>query len=826
MPALPDFFLVNPVGRSFRISDHFNAPRAYTFAPTKKQLHEGVDIVAVDAQGNSVSVLAAQRGVVDLVGFSAQGYGNYVRIVHEWGGDKWVTWYGHLDSVTAQKGQFVQAGQKIGIAGTTGFSTGVHLHLTLQLIGKGLKGYTVDDVVDPEPIFKLNQTTVIDEVSFVSDVTFPDNTVVKPGQAFTKTWRVRNTGTTPWDGGYKLVFSGQNKMGGPDEATLPVVPIQPGQTVDLTVNLTAPLTTGTHRGAWQLRNPNGELIPNNLFVQVQIKEVKPFDLADFVSDVTIPDGTIIMPGKTFVKTWRVRNTGTITWNNNYTLRFVSDDKMGAPDSIPLMGNVKPGEFLELSVEFTAPEKAGRHRSSWKLFNAEGKVFDFVQYVEIQVPQQVAPNQKRSEMQWIADVTIPDETPITAGDKFIKTWRVRNSGQSTWGPGYVLAFFGDDKMGGPDSIPLPPAKPGETVEISLSLTAPAKTGLQRSTWKARDPQGKFFEFDLFTLINVKPATLGKTQLDEMNWVADVTVPDGTRMSPSQKFIKTWRVRNTGSTTWDAGYTLAFVADERMGGPNSIALPLTKPGELADISLSLTAPTAPGLYKSTWKGRDPQGKVFQYDLFALIEVFDPSQMFDMLPFLQGDGRLYELEFNWSGGGRQRVQTQTDGGRFFHVKHSEWEELWADDRFVFRGLDTSPGSGEVYELSENGIHGSAWLPRQMTVGVMFRRTPLVVFRRKSDGLEVPNKKFTHVTWIKLEAVHSRFKLSSGIELSDVAVLAAYEDASGKAKDKPFERYYYAQKYGLVAWEGDIGHSVLVQEFAPGSQPDNKRELIGWLR
>ncbi|MBI5959565.1 MAG: hypothetical protein HY866_12565, partial [Chloroflexi bacterium] len=57
-------------------------------------------------------------------------------------------------------------------------------------------------------------------------------------------------------------------------------------------------------------------------------------------------------------------------------------------------------------------------------------------------------------------------------------------------------------------------------------------------------------------------------------------------------------------------------------------------------------------------------------------------------------------------------------------------------------------------------------------------------------------------------------------------YEDASGKAKDKPFERYYYAQKYGLVAWEGDIGHSVLVQEFAPGSQPDNKRELIGWLR
>jgi hypothetical protein len=77
----------------------------------------------------------------------------------------------------------------------------------------------------------------------------------------------------------------------------------------------------------------------------------------------------------------------------------------------------------------------------------------------------------------------------------------------------------------------------------------------------------------------------------------------------------------------------------------------------------------------------------------------------------------------------------------------------------------------------------------------------------------------------VQSKFKLASGIELADVAVLAAYEDDGGNPKPRPFEHYYYARKYGLVAWEGTLGQSVLVREFTPGSQPDNKRESLPWL-
>jgi len=130
-------------------------------------------------------------------------------------------------------------------------------------------------------------------------------------------------------------------------------------------------------------------------------------------------------------------------------------------------------------------------------------------------------------------------------------------------------------------------------------------------------------------------------------------------------------------------------------------------VSDVSLFLTAPTKPGMHKSTWKGRDPQGHFFDFNVFALIDVVDPDERYDMLPFLRGDGRLYDLEFNWGGGGRQRVQTQVEGNRFFHVKNEEWEELWANENFIFRGTDTSPGKGEVYTLYEGGQYGSAWIP-----------------------------------------------------------------------------------------------------------------------
>ncbi len=506
--SLPDFFLINPVDWTFTINAKFNAPRNYTHSPTKLQLHEGIDLRAINGQGNPVTVFAAQRGIVDKTGFSAAGYGNYVRIRHKWGNEEWVTWYGHLSAVSVEAGQFVLAGQKLGIAGTTGFSTGIHLHLTVQHIGHGLQNYVIDDVVDPLPLIKLDDIPEFDEAWFVTDVTIPDGKVMTPGETFTKTWRVRNTGTKTWHPAYQLGFAGGDQMGAADTVTVISDQVKPGQITNISVRLAAPTAPGTHRSSWMMQNAAGDLFPQELYGEIKIEEsgsgtggTTGTDLASFVADVTIEDGSKIPAGNVFTKTWRIRNAGTTTWNSNYSLRFFKDDQMGAPNSVPLTKNVAPGELVELSVQLTAPNTAGRHRSSWKLHNVQGQAFDYYMYAEIQVPEIVVPEQKFSQASYLADVTIPDGTLMQPGEKFVKTWRVRNAGESTWGQGYELAFFRDEQMGASDSVPLPPAQPGDVVEISVNLTAPEKAGEFKSTWKCRDAQGKFFEFDLFALIEV-------------------------------------------------------------------------------------------------------------------------------------------------------------------------------------------------------------------------------------------------------------------------------------------------------------------------------------
>ncbi|MBN1200862.1 MAG: peptidoglycan DD-metalloendopeptidase family protein [Anaerolineae bacterium] len=821
-PSQPDFYLRNPVARSFVIGDRFNAPRNYWFAPDKLQLHEGIDLVAVDAQGRPVAILAAQRGIVDKVDFSAQGYGNYVRIVHPWHDGTWVTWYGHMSSIAVTAGQTVRTGQKLGIAGTTGYSSCIHLHLTLQHIGHGLKNYVVDDVVDPEPYFKLGPVPPFDEAWYVADITIEDGTVMQPGQRFRKVWRIRNSGTTTWTRGYRLAFAGDNRMGAPSVVALPTLPVEPGQLVDVAVDLTAPARLGTHRSTWQIRNADRELFNSPFYAEIEVEEEPSFSEASYVADVTIPDGAVIQPGQQFLKTWRVRNTGTTTWDRQYSLRFAGDDRMDGPASVSLKGPIAPGDITDVSVMLTAPATAGRHRSTWKLHDANGDAFEYGVYAEIQVPEKPSPPDRLNEARYVADVTIPDGTRMRPGRRFKKTWRIRNSGTTTWGEGCTLAFFHNKQMGGPASVPLPHAEPGDVVDVSVTLIAPTQPGQHKSTWKPRDPQGKFFEFEVFALIKViddaKP-----DQVDELSWVADISIEDGTAMRPGESFIKTWRVRNTGTTTWGSGYSLAFADDEQMGGPDSIALPDTGPGETADISMALKAPTQPGLHKSTWKPRDPQGDLFDYHVFTLIEVIDPDRTYNMLDYLRGDGRLYEMEHTWNSGGRMRAQTQIDGERFYHVLDSEWSELWDDEYFIYRGTDTSAGEEEAYTLTESGHYGSAWIPRRMTIGVPFRHMALIVSRRTSDG-EI-TRQHTQITWLQLEAVHNRIRLPGGFQLNDVAVLAAYRDKNGQPQDRPFERYFYAKKYGLVAWGSAQGRAYIVEEYESGAQPDNQRKRLDWL-
>lgn len=107
-----------------------------------------------------------------------------------------------------------------------------------------------------------------------------------------------------------------------------------------------------------------------------------------------------------------------------------------------------------------------------------------------------------------------------------------------------------------------------------------------------------------------------------FVADVTIPDGTQMNPGAAFTKTWRVRNNGTCAWDAGYAIAFVSGANLAGFAQNIIPLTAPGATADISIPMTAPASNGTYVGIWRLRDSNGQFFGTNLSVQIVVGVPT------------------------------------------------------------------------------------------------------------------------------------------------------------------------------------------------------------
>ena len=92
-----------------------------------------------------------------------------------------------------------------------------------------------------------------------------------------------------------------------------------------------------------------------------------------------------------------------------------------------------------------------------------------------------------------------------------------------------------------------------------------------------------------------------------FITDVNIPDGTVMTPSQTFTKTWRLQNIGACSW-TGYSLVFDTGDAMGGAASSAIATTPSNGTVDVSVSLTAPATPGNYRGYWRVRSAAGVLF--------------------------------------------------------------------------------------------------------------------------------------------------------------------------------------------------------------------------
>ncbi len=103
-------------------------------------------------------------------------------------------------------------------------------------------------------------------LTFVSDVTIPDNTQMTAGKSFTKTWKVQNSGSCAWDAGFKFQSTGGDPMGA-SAFTLPAS-VASGATYDISVSMTAPSTSGTFRGNWRMATASGQFFGDEVYVQI------------------------------------------------------------------------------------------------------------------------------------------------------------------------------------------------------------------------------------------------------------------------------------------------------------------------------------------------------------------------------------------------------------------------------------------------------------------------------------------------------------------------------------------------------------------------------
>lgn len=404
------------------------------------------------------------------------------------------------------------------------------------------------------------------------------------------------------------------------------------------------------------------------------------DWAQFIADVTIPDGTSIAPGATFTKTWRLKNIGTCTWTTSYALVFSAGDPIGAPQpaTVNFPSSVAPGQTVDLSVNLTAPKTAGHYIGFWKLRNASGVLFgigstaDKSFWVEINVSSTSGvaydfsanacsaiwssgqgtlpcPGTDGSASGFVLKVTNPQlengsfggglglvVQPQNVFNGFIQgvypAFRVQNGDRfqsivnCTFGAASCFVTFRlDYQIGnGPINtfwsfrekydglyyhadIDLSPLA-GQDVKFILTVLAAGSASGDRALWAnpiiARTGTTPPPTTGTMTPTPPVPAACNRAQ-----FVADVTIPDGTLINPGATFTKTWRLKNVGTCTWTTAYALMFDSGYQMGGPSSVALPRSVvPGTTVDLTISLVAPSVGGSYRGYWKFRDNNGVPF--------------------------------------------------------------------------------------------------------------------------------------------------------------------------------------------------------------------------
>jgi Ig-like domain from next to BRCA1 gene len=125
----------------------------------------------------------------------------------------------------------------------------------------------------PQPSGSKSNPNCTDQLTYISDATIPDDTIVSAGSTMDKRWDVENSGTCNWDSGYKLKLIAGPEMGASQEQEL--FPARSGSHATIRIQFTAPTSPGKYRSAWQAFNPQGQAFGDPIYIEVVIAAPTP-----------------------------------------------------------------------------------------------------------------------------------------------------------------------------------------------------------------------------------------------------------------------------------------------------------------------------------------------------------------------------------------------------------------------------------------------------------------------------------------------------------------------------------------------------------------------
>ena len=113
------------------------------------------------------------------------------------------------------------------------------------------------------------------------------------------------------------------------------------------------------------------------------------------------------------------------------------------------------------------------------------------------------------------------------------------------------------------------------------------------------------------------------MDNLVFLKDLSVPDGTHVAPGETVDKRWQVENAGSCSWDQGYRLRRTSGPELGLPAELELYPARSGSQAQIRIQMKAPAQAGKVRIAWQAVNPQGSFFGDLIYVDFSVEKPTE-----------------------------------------------------------------------------------------------------------------------------------------------------------------------------------------------------------